>query len=135
MLPEHLRTWARKIVDAAWQECTESEEVPATDWADRIIDSIGEPESSNFAFNIPPDATITGAEITLARGLRHNASIDLRPANVTRLDDVPYWRPMNPYNFMTDFDSWFAFEWKCTIDREQIDRMLDDMVRRITFGI
>ena len=35
--PEHLRAWARELVDAAWNAATESESVPATEWADRII--------------------------------------------------------------------------------------------------
>lgn len=35
------RHWARRLVDAAWQEATESTEVPSTKWADRIIDGLG----------------------------------------------------------------------------------------------
>lgn len=34
------REWARKIVDAAWNAATESNAVPSTMWADRIIDSV-----------------------------------------------------------------------------------------------
>lgn len=32
------RVQLRHLVDCVWQECTESEAVPATDWADKIID-------------------------------------------------------------------------------------------------
>lgn len=34
------RALYRRIVDAAWNEATESETVPSTDWADRIIDRV-----------------------------------------------------------------------------------------------
>lgn len=32
------QVFLRRIVDAAWNEATESKSVPATAWADRIID-------------------------------------------------------------------------------------------------
>lgn len=32
------RKFLRLLVDESWNECTESEEVPSTNWADRIID-------------------------------------------------------------------------------------------------
>ena len=28
----------RELVDIVWRECTESDEVPSTEWADRLID-------------------------------------------------------------------------------------------------
>ena len=38
--PQPDRATLRRIVDAAWNAATESEAVPATEWADRIIDSV-----------------------------------------------------------------------------------------------
>jgi hypothetical protein len=35
--PETRQAIYRRIVDGAWNECTESETVPSTDWADEII--------------------------------------------------------------------------------------------------
>src|SRR6266436_2291364 len=40
IMPTPDRQLLRNIVDAAWQYCTESETVPATDWADLIIDGV-----------------------------------------------------------------------------------------------
>jgi len=37
---DNLRKVMRLIVDKAWQEATESENVPSTKWADQIIDSV-----------------------------------------------------------------------------------------------
>jgi hypothetical protein len=45
-IPEWLRLYAREIVDAAWNEATESAAVPATDWADRIIDRVPAPSDT-----------------------------------------------------------------------------------------
>lgn len=36
--PQPDRSLLRRVVDAAWQAATEGNEVPATEWADRIID-------------------------------------------------------------------------------------------------
>ncbi len=41
--PTELRVYARAIVDEAWNEATESTTVPATEWADRVIDRVPEP--------------------------------------------------------------------------------------------
>lgn len=34
---EQLRPFLRHVIDVAWNECTESQTVPSTDWADRMI--------------------------------------------------------------------------------------------------
>lgn len=36
-LHKNRQSFLRHIVDVAWNECTESQTVPSTDWADRMI--------------------------------------------------------------------------------------------------
>lgn len=42
--PVSWRGYLRAIVDAAWQEATESGQVPSTKWADRIIETVPVPQ-------------------------------------------------------------------------------------------
>lgn len=56
----HERMLLRQLVDATWQSCTESEEVPSTKHADELIDKVfnkpvpprGDPERLGFVASV-----------------------------------------------------------------------------------